>query len=317
MFSKPLAALIAFAAALIAANASHAAAPASPASCDSRCLTEIKDQYLAALVARDPSKAPLAADVKITENGLPLTFKQGLWASALKNGVQRILAVDPVLEQVGYLGTIEETGGPAEFSLRLKVKDRRIVEVETLVQRDERDLILPTLQIPDPLFQGELPKAERLSRDELARIAKSYFHAIQVADASGVPLHPAAVRNENGEQKHLDPANSKKPTVGQQIDMGLSKAVRVRDQRIIAADETRGVVYMAVFIDYLGGVTKATSKDGRTFDIPQWAQRPHSWISAEGFAIKNGQIRQLEAIFVKVPFDFKSGWPEAPAATAN
>ena len=46
--------------------------PNTSYNCDRVCLNSIVDQYLASLVSHDPSKAPLARDVKFTENGQEL-----------------------------------------------------------------------------------------------------------------------------------------------------------------------------------------------------------------------------------------------------
>jgi hypothetical protein len=40
------------------------AGAAQPAACDRQCLNPLADSYLAALVAHDPSRAPLASDVE-------------------------------------------------------------------------------------------------------------------------------------------------------------------------------------------------------------------------------------------------------------
>ena len=39
-----------------------------PLNCNRACLENLVDQYLAALVARDPKRLPLSADMKYTEN---------------------------------------------------------------------------------------------------------------------------------------------------------------------------------------------------------------------------------------------------------
>ncbi len=44
-------------------------APAADSTCDRACLEGFVDQYLAALVAQDPSKLPLAKNARYTENG--------------------------------------------------------------------------------------------------------------------------------------------------------------------------------------------------------------------------------------------------------
>ncbi len=48
---------------------------------EKRLLT-MMDQYLALLVTNDPSSLPVAADLRVTENGYPITLGQGLFETA-------------------------------------------------------------------------------------------------------------------------------------------------------------------------------------------------------------------------------------------
>jgi len=59
---------------LLGASAFVASAQRGPAgsACDKACLQGIADAYLAALVAHDPSKAPMAPNAKFTEQAQPL-----------------------------------------------------------------------------------------------------------------------------------------------------------------------------------------------------------------------------------------------------
>ena len=50
--------------------------------CDRACLTGIADAYLAALVAHDPSRAPMAPNAKFTEQAQVLAVGEGLWKTA-------------------------------------------------------------------------------------------------------------------------------------------------------------------------------------------------------------------------------------------
>ena len=56
------------------------------ASCDRTCLTGLLDRYVDALVAREPSRLPLAATVKFTENGQRLALGDGFWHTVTGKG---------------------------------------------------------------------------------------------------------------------------------------------------------------------------------------------------------------------------------------
>lgn len=63
---------------------SSVAAQGRAGSCDKGCLLSAADAYLAALVAHDPAKAPMAPNAKFTEQTKVLKVgEDGLWKSAI------------------------------------------------------------------------------------------------------------------------------------------------------------------------------------------------------------------------------------------
>src|SRR5690606_16583938 len=112
-----------------------AAAHEEPA-CDRACLIEMADGYLAAMVAHDASKAPLAANVVMVENARRIRPGEGLRAphTGGRGGCQNPGA-DPVSQQDGVLAVAPgPEGKPTTFGVRLKRgANGRIVEAEHLV----------------------------------------------------------------------------------------------------------------------------------------------------------------------------------------
>ena len=53
-----------------------------PLNCDRACLEGVMNQYLAAVVAHDPTKVPLSEDVKYTENYQVMKVGDGFWKTA-------------------------------------------------------------------------------------------------------------------------------------------------------------------------------------------------------------------------------------------
>ncbi|MGA2511650.1 MAG: hypothetical protein ABSG27_15640, partial [Candidatus Acidiferrales bacterium] len=101
--------------------------PAVPAdSCDYGCLTSTVDQYLKALVAHDPSQVPVTANVKFTENTIPLKLGDALWGTMSGLGTYKLYFADPVGGAAGIEATIRENGTPAILLLRLKVANHKI-----------------------------------------------------------------------------------------------------------------------------------------------------------------------------------------------
>ena len=78
------------------------AAQAADTSCDRACLEGFIDQYLAALVAQDPSKLPLAKNARYTENGQELKLGDGMWGPTVTLGTYKLYFADPQAGQVGF-----------------------------------------------------------------------------------------------------------------------------------------------------------------------------------------------------------------------
>lgn len=283
--------------------------------CDRACLNSFVDQYLAALVAHDPSRLPLARQVKFTENGQQLQLGDGLWGTASGIGNYKILADDPQAGEVMFMGTMLENGAPIILNLRLKIELRRITEIETLVARKEAgSLARPeNLVTPNPLFAEAVPPAERRSRQNMIAIANSYFNAIEKGHASYVPFDKDCNRIESGVQT----TNNKQLATSPDSVLGLGCADQlktrnfqpdtlIRDRRFAVIDEERGLVFVLGFFDHDATLRSYTLADGRT--VKQTRTAPWTWEIAEMFKIQDGKIMRVEAIVNTCPYGMKAGW---------
>ena len=92
----------AFAISALVFASSSAAAQNVGAPCDQGCLVSVADAYLAALVAHDSSKAPLAPTATFTEQTKVLKVgNDGLWKSAISvSPTFKIPVADPVSRQI-------------------------------------------------------------------------------------------------------------------------------------------------------------------------------------------------------------------------
>jgi hypothetical protein len=52
----------------------------------------------------------------------------------------------------------------------------------------------------------------------------------------------------------------------------------------------------------------STTLDGKLIDVTSTFRQPFSYIIAEIFKIKDGKIRQIEAVLMTVPYGMESGW---------
>src|SRR6476620_6517567 len=75
------------------------------AGCDKACLQAIAEAYLAALVAHDPSRAPMAPNAKFNEQAQPMAVGEGqLWKLTTEGPTTfKIPVPDPIVGQIGLI----------------------------------------------------------------------------------------------------------------------------------------------------------------------------------------------------------------------
>ena len=298
--------------------------------CDRECLDRFIDQYLDAMVKHDTKLVPLTKNVKMTENGQRLDPGDGLWRSMSSKGTYRLFVTDVQAGEVAFIGTIREQGRqagqevPGVVGLRLKVVNRQIPEVELFVVRNENAAKnFEKLGSPNHLFQETVPAGERMSRDDLVRVANMYFSGMQQNDGKGVyPFTDDCNRIENGSQSTNVPPRDGQPvpdpknatnysaswSCKQQFESGLLHFVtRIRDRRYVAVDPERGMVFSFAFFDHSAGDARTfKTPDGRT--VTAGPNQPWTWEIAELFKIEKGKIHQIEAILDRSPYGMLSGW---------
>lgn len=176
------------------------AVKASAADCDRTCLKNTMTTYLNALVAQDPSKAPLAANVRFTEDSKDLKVGDGFWKTATKLGDYRQDFIDVKEQVVASHVIVEESGRPAKYTARLKVADGQITEIETLVVHGGEGLGGSANLVVRPDMGVEPPMAQKNTREELMRAADFYPRGLTVGSFETVdaPFAKDAFRIENG-----------------------------------------------------------------------------------------------------------------------
>jgi hypothetical protein len=286
--------------------------------CNRVCLQNFVDFYLNALVAKDPTKAPFSASVKNTENGQRLRPGDGLWKTVSGNSSYRLYFAEPAAGEVGFIGAIKELGLPVMLALRLKVARNQITEVESIVIRVKEGGFgnMAAFKNPSPLFSLTVPVADRLPREEMVRIANSYFTGLDEEDSGkNVPFDERCQRRENGVEsaRSSDPKASPMAKLGckAQFDTGFSALVTdVRNRRFPIVDEERGLVYSVILFDHTGDVPFYRQPDGKEVPITGTFRRPLTFLIGELFQIEKGKIRQIEAAVLEVPYGMPAGWGE-------
>jgi hypothetical protein len=213
------------------------------------------DDYVAALVAHDPAKVPLARDVRMVENIQRIKPGEGLWktASAAPTGF-RIYVPDTVARQIGYMAVMREVDKPIQLALRLKLEGGWIIEAEHVVVHSLREANLPNLQTPRAALISAVPEPWRDSRGRLLHIGAAYYDALDLNNGSLAPFADECVRFENGGQSSRKPVpagpseDSFAPFgalgCARQIDTQVMAYISSIDhRRVWIADEERGLVF--------------------------------------------------------------------------
>jgi hypothetical protein len=312
----PAAAAIAAAAAVLVATAT--AQPNASRACDRACLNALVDSYLAALVAHDASKVAFASNAQFAENLEPLEPGEGLWATVSAAPTAfKIYIPDPVSQQAGFLGVLQEEGKPVELALRLEVANGQIVEAEHLVARGLSERSLANLERPRPAFTTPVPRAQRDSRDDMLRIGASYYDALDDNDGGKAPFADDCVRRENGMQTTGNPPPAQPGGIASlsalgcaaQLDTGTFDYIdKIDNRRVDIADPETGLVLglshfhhsMArkfVTIKGVPGVEKIDMPFD-AFDFP----------AAHVFKIGGGKIHEIEAMGFRAAYQSPTGW---------
>jgi hypothetical protein len=298
-----------------------------PLKCDRACLEKVMDDFLAAVVAHDPKRAPLSADVKYTENAQELRLGDGFWKTVQGRGKYSHYFADPEFGQVAIMATMMEAGAPLLMSTRLRIELGRITEIESVFFKPggggPNNIAAVDASVkPDDLWLRSIPPAQRLSRPEMIGVADAYFSSEQRNDGKGVngtgtyPFTPDCHRIENGSAttNQPRPPTEKPGTLNlmamdclSQLKMGLYYVVQsIHGRRYPLVDMERGVVWAHSVFDQ-GTVNSGVLADGTKHSYAGF-NRPSSILVTEAFLIEDAKIRRVEMIGPSAVYHVNSPW---------
>jgi len=305
--------------------AAHAAA-----SCDRECLIKIADGYLAAIAAHDPGKAPFAANVKFVENVKRLKPGEGIWASAAgKATAFRVYVPDPVQGSLGLITLIDRKGANgvvlAQLAVRMKIDDGKITEAEHLVADVPATAEPARLKAPRAHLVAQVPERERMPRADLAKIAGSYYDALDDSDGKLAPFAADCQREENmlitaGPGLPPAPAESvdthgqappalARDCIGQMSSRRFAYVDTIDHRRVFAVDPVQG---LAMGLSHFRQSMKLGPQPLIAADGTQilWEEKrdPYDLPAAHIFKITGGQIHEVEAIGIFIPYNSPTGW---------
>jgi hypothetical protein len=267
-------------------------------SCDRSCLAGILTRYLDAVVAHDPTTLPLASDVRFTEDAKELTLGEGLWKTATARRPYRVDFIDPEEGVAAVHAVFEERGSPVLVAARLKVEDRAISEIETMVVRSASEGLLfapDTLKEPTATMAYAPQPSERMSRAAMVEMASRYPAGLRAGSfvTADVPFAPGAYRFENG-VRMAGPGCTFQPPSCENMRTQQIPTLPGVTERLVAVDEAMGVVLFR--LDFGRGSLPGAKFEGQ------------SLVTFEAFKVYGGQMHAAEAVFEAAPLGASSGW---------
>ena len=290
-------------------------------------LLALADSYLAALVAHDPGKVPLAADIRMVENAKRIHPGEGLWKTITAGPTEfKIIVPDPYSQEVGGMVMMQSDGKPAQVGFRLKLGNGKITEAEHMIALP-REQPLANLQHLRPAIPLEIPYEYRDSRGRLIHIAKSYYDALDNNNGHLAPFADDCERHENG----MRTAPNGGPSLGgagmpgakprppgltgfqgctSQMDSGAFQYIDViDDRRVEVADEVTGLALG--FSHFRHPMTQKVFRiynDPDRTETPPMQFQPFDLPAMHIYKIWGGQIHDIEAMGFMAPYNSPTGW---------
>jgi hypothetical protein len=314
---------------------------------DRNGLIGITKTYLSAIVAHNPSAAPLAENIAFVENITKMKPGEGLWKSAVSAPSSFAIYVpDEKNQSAGFLGMMtymappppppaapgakpkkeaapaaapKDIEQPVLVALRLTLKDGKIMEAEHLLA-GITGANLETLKTPRSGLVTEVPAAQRKDHDELIKIGASYYDALDDNDGTLMPFAPDCERHENGmitagANAGAGPNNAgtgkiARDCAGQLTSKVMSYIGPIENRRVFAADPVTGLVMgLSHFRHPMNtGAYEVINMDGTKGKF-EMKFAPFDLPAAHIYKIgADGKVHEIEAMGFMAPYNAPTGW---------
>jgi hypothetical protein len=308
--------------------------------CDRECLVTLVKDYLAALVAHDPSAVPFDRYVKYTQNCAEIPVGFGLWDTASGGPSEfQVYAADPVNQQVVALVMMKENNNEdILLGVRLGLRRGKISEVEHHVVTSA-EIHLENLKKPRPGLVEDIAPEDRTPRKQMLDIGLSYYDALTGEDGTLAPFAQACQRRENGgisvggteedfpeetevprdfatpeavdpEMMKLGKALSLVPnTCEGQITAGVWGYIsEIRNRRLLVIDEQKGLAVGFSNLYHDSKLKEMPLYGIEGIDSVPAFQGTFNMPAIHIFKIKKGKIYDIEATGLVLPYGTKTGW---------
>jgi hypothetical protein len=268
---------------------------AGAATCTRPCLQHMITVYVDAVVAHSPAQLPLAADARFTEDSHELKLGEGLWKTVTAKGHFRQDYVDTRRQIVAAHVELFEGGTPVLYSVILRIADRKINGIETLVYRVPSDAKSKPdhLDKPLPVMNEPVPVAKRMTRAEMIKVALLYTEGLRIGNfaQADTPFAPEAYRYENGIKTAGDGCTTSEICTPKIQKMMLHPDIK---PSVAVVDEEAGIVLL-----WMNFGDTHSYGPGRAL------------VTFEAFKIFDGSIHAINAFFGFLPKETERNWPSA------
>jgi hypothetical protein len=197
--------------------------------------------YIEAQSKGDPSGMPLANGLAYIENMQVVDIKSGVIQKPLKIDFHRTL-IDPATCQTFTEAIVTDKTHPYVLGTRLRINHDKIVEIESMVTQ-QGDWLFNA----DNYYKwspsedwGEIPAAQRDTRDTLVAAANAYLDAFLEKKLDLVPWGYPCNRTEGG-------IRTGKGVPQDSCDVGVPAGVNIVARRFVVDETTGAVVAFCTF----------------------------------------------------------------------
>ena len=271
------------------------AASAQAADCDRACLKSMITKYVDAMIAHDPSRLPLASNVRFTEDSKDLKLGDGFWKTVTRKGGFRQDYIDLKKQIAASHVMVYEGDTTVLYTVLLRVADQKIAGVESLVDRVTPESRFKPDMLNKPLvgMSDPVPAGKQMPRAEMIRTALFYPEGLRIGSfvTAKTPFAKEAYRVENG--TFVVGAGCPRANCSDILGQKIMVHADVKAS-VAAVDEEEGIVLL--WMNF--GDTNSYGPG-------------NALITFEAFKVWGGEIHAVNAFFRIQPKETLRGWPSA------
>jgi hypothetical protein len=264
----------------------------SPDECNARCLTGLTGQAMESFTRRGTWRnLPWSDEVGYEENSVGMQVNEGLWNAITAIDDKPLVIADEQLGRALWLGRIDEQGQPAWGAFTVTADADKIGRIEAVVRRKEYGA--PYAEPGSAPSFSVLPDARRTSRMAMLGAVDRFYAAMNAHNGVAPPdLAEQCSWAVNGQAVSTcsTPFTSRR----------LQPLEQVRDVKVIAVDEARGLVAVSTYEDFPATQQQFTDASGGVFKDQETYPRTQQVV--ELFRFVNGKIEAVHAITSELPF---------------